>query len=483
MSNASWMNDDFLLETDCARRLYHEFAEALPIVDFHCHLSPALIAQDHRFADLAEIWLGGDHYKWRAMRACGVPERYCTGDAPPWEKFQKWAEVVPQLLRNPIYHWTHLELRRPFGIADRVLNPVTAESIWKECNEKLAQPAFSARGIMKSMKVTLVCTTDDPTDSLEHHRAIAQDSAFAIRVLPTWRPDRAMAIETPAAFNAWIDALAAATNREVATYDDYLEALRERQSVFHEHGCRLSDHGLSEVPSIACTSREAAVIFTRVREGASLAPDETVRFRGALLHELLTMNHRFGWTQQLHVGALRNVNSRMFERLGPDTGYDSISDAEVVRPLAAVLDRLEREGCLTRTIAYNLNPRDNEAMVTMLGNFQDGETPGRMQHGAAWWFLDQADGMRRQLEALSQLGVLSQFVGMVTDSRSFLSYTRHEYFRRLVCNILGDEMARGLLPSDFALVGALVRAICHDNAATYFRFGAEENKVAGERSS
>jgi len=470
MAQDVFITEDFLLETEQAKRLYHEYAKDLPIVDYHCHLPPEHVATDHRFATLTEIWLQGDHYKWRAMRACGVPERYCTGDASDREKFVKWAETVPQLLRNPLYHWTHLELKRPLGISDRLLSPATAESIWEECNAKLARPEFSCRGIMRQMNVVLVCTTDDPVDPLQHHRTIRGDAAFSIRVLPTWRPDRAMAIEDPIAFNRWVDMLAVAANEEIRDYGRFMGALHKRHDHFHEMGCRLSDHGLDTAYAEAYTGNEIAAIFAKVRGGAMPEAREVLAFKSAMLYELAVMDHARGWTQQFHFGALRNTNSRMLDLLGPDKGYDSIGDCAIAQPLGCFLDRLNRTDQLARTIVYNLNPRDNELLATMMGNFQDGETPGKMQHGSAWWFLDQMDGMQKQIESLSQLGVLSRFVGMLTDSRSFLSYTRHEYFRRILCNMLGTDMARGLIPSDMGHVGGMVRDICYNNAATYFGF-------------
>ena len=470
MTSTPFIHDDFLLESEPAWRLYHDFAAHMPIIDYHCHLSPELIARDHRFRNLTEIWLGGDHYKWRAMRANGVDERYITGDAGDWEKFEKWAETVPFLLRNPLYHWTHLELRRPFGITGRLLNPQTARAIWDECNAKLAHPEFSCRGILKHMNVALVCTTDDPTDSLEHHRAIAADKTFAVQVLPAWRPDKAMAVESPAAFNAWVDRLADVAQMEIKDFAGFLEALGRRHDFFHEAGCRVSDHGVETIYAEETTAADAARIFDKVRAGRALEPGEIVAFKSAMLYEFGVMDHQTGWAQQFHLGALRNTNSRMFKALGPDIGCDSIGDFEIARPLARFLDRLDRNNCLTRTILYNLNPRDNAVIAAMIGNFQDGSEPGKMQFGAAWWFLDQLDGMTRQIEALSQLGLLSRFIGMLTDSRSFLSFTRHEYFRRLLCNILGGDMVRGLIPEDIEMVGAMVRDICTHNAARYFRF-------------
>jgi glucuronate isomerase len=469
-----FIHENFLLQNSRAERLYHEFAAGLPIIDYHSHLPPGEIAADRRFENLAQIWLAGDHYKWRAMRAAGVAERFCTGDAPDREKFQRWAETVPRLLRNPLYHWTHLELNRPFGIADRLLGPDTAESIWRECNARLARPEFSARGILRQMKVEILCTTDDPTDALEHHRAIAADKSFTVRVLPTFRPDKALAVDDPAAFNPWIERLGEVAGVEIGeSYEKFLEALQRRHDFFHAQGCRLADHGLESFPladEASCSSREVSAAFRRLRGGERLAADAAAGFRFATLVELAAMNHRAGWAQQFHFGALRSVNSRMAAALGPDIGCDSIRDGEVARPMGRLFDRLDREGRLAKTIVYNLDPAVFDVVATMLGNFQDGATPGKMQLGSGWWFLDQMDGMSRQLNTLSNQGVLSLFVGMLTDSRSFLSFTRHEYFRRILCNLLGVEMEQGLLPDDLQMVGALVRDVCHDNAARYFGF-------------
>ena len=465
-----FITENFLLFSRAAVRLYHEYAREMPIIDYHCHLPPREIAEDRRFENLTRIWLTGDHYKWRAMRAAGVAERYCTGDASDWEKFQKWAETVPQTLRNPLYHWAHLELKRPFGISDRLLGPATAKGIWEECNAKLARPEFSCRGIMRQMKVVLVCTTDDPTDSLEYHQAIAADKSFPIRVLPTFRPDKAMAIESPAAFNAWVARLAQSAGVEIRTLDDFRSALAARHDFFHRQGCRISDHGLETMYAEEYTESELAGIFGRLREGRAASPGETAKFKSAISYELAVMDHQKDWTQQFHLGALRSTNSRTLAALGPDTGFDSIGDWPVAGPMARFFDRLDREGRLTRTILYNLNPAWNDLLATMIGNFQDGQTPGKMQFGSGWWFLDQKDGMERQIESLSNQGLLSRFVGMLTDSRSFLSYTRHEYFRRILCNVLGREMEQGILPNDFELIGEMVRDISYNNAAKYFGF-------------
>jgi len=466
-----FITENFLLQNDRAVELYHGFAHDLPIVDYHCHLPPAHVAEDRRFENLAQIWLAGDHYKWRAMRAAGVPERFCTGDASDREKFQRWAETVPQTLRNPLYHWTHLELKRPLGISDRLLDAETAEGIWHECNAKLAQPAFSARGIMQQMNVALVCTTDDPIDSLEHHKTIAADPSFPVRVLPTFRPDRAMAVENPTAFNAWVEQLTARSGIEIRDrFDRFIEALRSRHDAFHALGGRLSDHGLDTFYAEDYTANDVASAFQSVRRGQTISQETTAKFKSAVLWELASMNAEKGWVQQFHFGALRNNNTRMFETLGPDTGFDSLDDPCVARPMGRFFDRMNREDHLAKTIVYNLNPVHNEVVASMLGNFQDGQTPGKLQFGAAWWFLDQKDGMEKQLNALSNFGLLSRFVGMLTDSRSLLSYTRHEYFRRILCNLLGTEMSQGLLPDDCELVGKMVRDICYRNAESYFGF-------------
>jgi glucuronate isomerase len=465
----AFIHDDFLLSTPQARALYHGHAEHQPIVDYHCHLPPDRIASDQPFANLTDIWLGGDHYKWRAMRANGIDERCITGDAGDREKFAAWAETVPRCLRNPLYHWTHLELRRPFGISDRLLGPDTAQDIWDRCNAKLARADFSPRGIMTRMNVTVVCTTDDPVDDLIHHQAIAA-SGFGVQVRPTWRPDKGLLVDRPDLFNPWLDRLGAAAGVAIHTWEDFQHALAVRHRFFHATGCRLSDHGLDTVYAEDYTLAEIATIFAAARKGQAADPQATARFRSAMLYEGACMDHAAGWVQQFHIGAIRNTNSRAAAR-GPDLGYDSIGEADYAAPLARLLDRLDRGDRLARTILYNLNPRTNDVIATMIGNFQDGRTPGKMQFGSGWWFLDQKDGMERQLDSLSNMGLLSRFVGMLTDSRSFLSYTRHEYFRRILCNKLGREMADGLLPNDLDLVGDLVADVCYRNAAAYFDFG------------
>jgi len=465
-----FITENFLLQTEAAQRLYHEYAKAMPIFDYHSHLPPQQIAEDHQFENLTRIWLAGDHYKWRAMRTAGVPERYCTGDASDWEKFLRWAETVPKLLRNPLYHWTHMELKRPFGISDRLLCPATAKEIWEHCNSLLARKEFSARGLLRQMNVVLLCTTDDPTDTLEYHQQMAADRSLGVRVLPTFRPDRALAVENPAAFRSWVDQLGQASGLAIQDFDSFLEALRRRHDGFHAVGCRLADHGLTVFYAEDYTAQEVESAFRRVyRDGQPLDTESAAKFKSAVLFELACMNAEKDWTQQFHFGCMRNNNTRAYQTLGPDTGFDSIGDWPQGAAMARFFDRLEQRGRLTRTILYNLNPADNELVATMLGNFQDGQTPGKMQMGSAWWFLDQKNGIERQIEALSNMGLLSQFVGMLTDSRSFLSFIRHEYFRRILCNILGQDMTEGLLPRDFDLVGSMVQDICYRNAVQYFK--------------
>jgi glucuronate isomerase len=467
-----FIHEDFLLETETARRLYHEVAAPLPIIDYHCHLPPDQIAQNHRFRSITEIWLDGDHYKWRAMRANGVSERLCTGEASDWEKFAAWASTVPATLRNPLYHWTHLELAFPFGLRDRLLDPTTARAIFDAANERLKEPSFTTLGLLQQYRVEVVCTTDDPVDSLEHHLAHRKSpKAYpALSLLPTWRPDMAMTVRDLGAYGTWLSKLEAASNRSIGTYADLLGALDLRHAFFHETGCRLSDRGLDIVPEGPCSSERAQVLFDKARRQVPLAPDEQDALRWRLLHDLAVLDHGRGWVMQLHIGALRSVNTRMLAKLGPNTGFDSIGDALIAGPLGRWLDVLDQKEKLPKTIFYNLNPRDNEMIATMAGNFNDGSVAGKMQYGSAWWFLDQLDGMEKQMNALSNMGLLSRFVGMLTDSRSFLSYSRHEYFRRLLCNMLGHDVRRGLVPDDAALLARLVKAVCFENAREYFRF-------------
>ena len=460
---------NFLLTTKRAETLYHDYAEAMPIIDYHCHLSPKEIAENKQFQNLTQVWLYGDHYKWRAMRTSGVDERFVTGNASDWEKFLKWAETVPKTLRNPLYHWTHLELKRPFGISDRLLDATTAKSIWDECNRKLATPQFSTQGILKQMNVEVVCTTDDPIDSLEYHEQYSKVSG-GTRMFPAFRPDKALAVENSEAFVRYVKSLSRASNIDITSFARFVDAMRSRSEYFAKHGCRVSDHGLNTMYAEDYTETQVKTIFKKLVQKKTLNSAEVAVFKSAVLYELAMINWEHKWVQQFHVGALRNNNTRMTRMLGPDTGFDSIGDEPIAKPMAKLLDRLDKENKLAKTILYNVNPRDNELYATMIGNFQDGSAPGKMQYGAAWWFLDQKDGITRQIEALSNMGLFGQFVGMITDSRSFLSYPRHEYFRRLICNILGAEMEQGILPDDVGLVGALVKDICYNNAKRYFEF-------------
>ncbi len=464
-----FIHPDFLLTTEEARRLYHDYAEGLPIIDYHCHLPPDQVAEDRRFANLTRMWLYGDHYKWRAMRTNGIDERYCTGDASDREKFDAWAATVPKCLRNPLYHWTHLELNRPFGIDDRLLSPATADSIWADTEAMLGEEGFSTQGIMRRMNVEVVCTTDDPVDDLAHHLAFAEQD-HPTRMLPTFRPDKAMKIEEPEQWKAWIHRLEAASGKKVDSFATMLDALQQRMDVFHAAGCRLSDHGLDTAYFAPATPDELEAIFARLQRDEAVSPREDVQFKTGVMLRLGRFIHEHGWTMQLHLGAMRNNRSAMYARLGPDIGFDSVGDEQVARPLSRFLDALDSAGCLPRTILYNLNPTDNYVLGTMIGNFQDGNVAGKLQFGAGWWFCDHWDGMTRQMEDLSNLGLLARFVGMLTDSRSFLSYPRHEYFRRLLCEILGRDMARGYVPRDFDLVGGMVADIAYRNAKGYFGF-------------
>lgn len=465
----TFMDASFLLGTDTARELYHNHAAKMPIIDYHCHIVPSMVASNYQFADLTEIWLGGDHYKWRAMRANGVPEEYITGNKPSYEKFMKWAETMPQTMRNPLYHWTHLELSRVFGV-DKVLNPTSAREIYDECTAKLQTEEFRAQGIMQMMNVEVICTTDDPADSLEHHLAVAA-RPFGSRMLPTWRPDRAMAIENPALYNEYLARLQAAANISISTFDDLITALQLRHDFFASCGCCVSDHGLDTFYATPYTQDELRAIFCKVRAGKMVSEDELYKFRSGMLYEFAVMDCRSGWAQQFHIGPNRNNNARMFKLIGADTGFDAIDDNRIAPSLNRFFSRLDEEGLLAKTILYNLNPRDNELMVTNAYNFNDGSVPGKMQYGAAWWFLDQKTGMENQLNALSALGLLSRFVGMLTDSRSFLSYPRHEYFRRILCNMIGREVENGELPvSEMPFISKMVEDICYNNAKAYFGF-------------
>lgn len=463
-----FLDQDFLLENDTAERLYHEVASPLPIIDYHCHLDPEQIARDVRFENLSQVWLAGDHYKWRAMRANGIDERYCTGDASDEEKFSRWAETVPDTLRNPLYHWTHLELQRYFDIPE-LLNPESAPGIYQRTREMLQSEEYSVRNLIRKMNVEVICTTDDPVDSLEHHQKIREDG-FETRVLPAWRADRAMAVEDPESYNSYLDLLEKAADISISSYMDLLTALSERHEFFHSMGCRISDHGLESFFAIDFDHLEIEKIFVKVRSGRHLNPGEVAAFKSSMLVELAVMDHDKNWTQQFHVGALRNNNSRHFHELGPDTGFDSMGDFSMARDMSRFLDRLDLQDQLAKTIVYNLNPADNALMATMVNNFNDGKIPGKMQFGSGWWYLDQKYGMTDQLNTLSSLGLLSRFVGMLTDSRSFLSYPRHEYFRRILCNLVGTDVEHGEIPGEPDLADRLIKKVCYYNAKEYFAF-------------
>ena len=457
-----YINDDFLLTTKAAKELYHGSAEKMPIIDYHCHLPPVEIAEDKRWEDIAQGWLGGDHYKWRQMRSNGVDEKYVTGNGSWHDKFVKFAETMEVLVKNPLFDWSHLELKRYFGVDDRLCG-ATAEKIWKKCNAQMKKPGFSARGLMKKSNVRVVCTTDDPVDSLEHHLAIAK-KPFGTKILPAWRSDKASKVENVKAWNAWMDKLAAAAKMPVKTWDDFLEAMAKRHAFFAKCGCVISDYGVTEIFAEPYTEAEVRRIFKKARGGKALAPEEALKLKSAWLYEGLAADAKAGWAAQLHYCCLRDTNTKMFKLLGPDTGFDCIGEWNVAASLARLFDRLEQAGALPRTILYTLNPKDTEMLATLMGSFQHGPEKGRMQLGAAWWFLDQKDGMRKQIEALSALGCLGNFVGMLTDSRSFLSYTRHEYFRRILCQMLGKEIEVGELPRDIPWIGGLVSDICYNNA-------------------
>lgn len=459
-----FITDDFLLGTPQARELYHRFAVQPPVFDYHCHLSPQLIAENHQFADLAELWLAGDHYKWRAMRANGVPEKFVTGDAPPRDKFLAWAKTVPHTLRNPLYHWTHLELKRYFGI-DELLNEASAPRIWEAANERLK--TLRVHDLLAHSKVAVVCTTDDPADSLEWHEQIRK-SSLKTRVYPAYRPDKSLGVAAPAAFNAWVDRLGATAGMQIGSLDDLLAALKRRHDAFHAIGGRLSDHGLEAALAEPCTPAQAQAVFANARAGRAATPEDAARYGSYLMLEFGRWDAARGWAKQLHLGALRNTNTRLLAKLGPDTGFDSIGDFPQARALGRYLDALDSTDQLPKTILYNVNPTDNYVLGTMIGNYQDGTVPGKLQFGSGWWFLDQKEGMEWQINALSNLGLLSRFVGMLTDSRCFISYPRHEYFRRVLCNLLGQDIARGEIPDDRELVGGLIQDICFRNARSYF---------------
>jgi glucuronate isomerase len=465
---ADFLNEDFLLGTATAKRLYHDYAAAIPVIDYHCHLPPEQLAADHIFQNLTQAWLYGDHYKWRAMRTHGVSEKYCTGNAPDREKFHSWAATVPYTIRNPLYHWTHLELQRYFNIKE-ILGPPTADNIYDMCSEALRSSEYSARNLLRKMHVKLVCTTDDPADDLSSHQKLKQDN-FEIPVLPAFRPDAAMMVDDADRFKAYVNKLESVANKSIQDWTDYVELLKSRHDFFAGMGCRVSDHGLSEIYAEDYTEPEIKKIFQSLRDGKDMPELERKKIKSALLHQFAEWDFEKGWVQQFHLGSLRNNSSRQLQNLGPDTGWDSIGDSVSAKPISKFLDRLDREQKLAKTILYNLNPADNEMMCTIASNFNDGTIPGKMQWGAAWWFLDQKDGMTKQLNTLSSMGLLSHFIGMLTDSRSFLSYPRHEYFRRLLCQLLGKEVEDGELPGDLEWIGTIIQDICYNNCRKYFNW-------------
>ncbi|MES2776986.1 MAG: glucuronate isomerase [Bacteroidota bacterium] len=462
----TFLDENFLLHNKTAEQLYHEFAKPMPVIDYHCHQLPDQIAADHQFENLTQVWLYGDHYKWRAMRANGVNERFITGDATDFEKFEAWAATVPYTLRNPLYHWTHLELQRYFDVYD-ILDSTTAKKIYDECTAKLQTLEYSVKNLLRKMNVKVVCTTDDPIDSLEHHIKIKEDR-FEIKILPAYRPDKAMNVDDAAAFNAYVAKVETAAGVTVGSYEDYLAALKNRHDFFASNGCSVSDHGLEQIYAEKYTEAEVIAAFDKIRAGNELSLEENLKFKSAMLHQFAIWDHAKGWVQQYHLGALRNNNARMLAQIGPDTGWDSIGDFSQSRTISKFMNRLDSTDQLAKTIIYNLNPADNELMATMIGNFNDGSVAGKVQYGSGWWFLDQKDGMTKQINALSNMGLLSRFVGMLTDSRSFLSYPRHEYFRRLLCNMFGEEIENGELPNNIEWVGKLIQDICFNNAQEYF---------------
>ncbi len=468
---SKFLDRNFLLQTPIAQSLYHNHAKDLPIIDYHCHLDPKLITEDYRFKNITDLWLSGDHYKWRLMRANGVEEKYITGEASDWEKFQKFAETIPYTMRNPMYHWTHMELQRVFGI-DTLLSPETALEIYEQCNQMLQEDGFTARGMMRKFKVEVVCTTDDPCDSLIYHKQI-KDSGFEIKVLPTWRPDKSLAVENSANFVNYIQKLTNVSGISIHNFHDYLNAIKNRHDYFNSMGCKLSDHGIETFYSESCTDDEAEAIFKKVYvEKKDLTATEISKFKSKMLYENTILNFEKGWVQQFHFGAIRNNNSKMFNSIGADTGYDSINDnSNLAASMGQFFDRLQTEDKLAKSIIYNLNPRENYLVATMVANFQEGPTAGKMQFGSGWWFLDQKDGMEDQMNVLSTQGLLSRFVGMLTDSRSFVSYPRHEYFRRILCNLIGNDIEKGLLPaSEIDFLEQMVENISYYNAKEYFKF-------------
>lgn len=463
-----FLDKDFLLNNTTSQQLYHEFAAPMPVIDYHNHLPPQQIADDIQFENITQAWLYGDHYKWRAMRTNGVNEKYITGTATDWEKFEQWAATVPYTLRNPLYHWTHLELQRYFDVHE-ILNPQSARKIYDECNEKLQSKDYSVRNLLHRMNVKVVCTTDDPVDTLEHHQNI-KDDGFEIAVLPAFRPDKAMDVSDANAFKNYISKLETVSNISVSTFQDYLDALKNRHVFFSNNRCCISDHGLEEIYAADYTSNEINNAFHQLISGKNISTEQQLKFKSHMLLLFAEWDHEKGWVQQYHLGAMRNNNSRMMKAIGADSGWDSIGDYKQSKALSSFLNKLDEQNKLARTILYNLNPADNELMATMIGNFNDGSVAGKIQWGSAWWFLDQKDGMAKHINTLSNMSLLSRFVGMLTDSRSFLSFPRHEYFRRILCNLFGEEIEKGELPNDIEWTGKVIQDICYNNAKQYFDF-------------
>ncbi|QES88592.1 glucuronate isomerase [Rhizosphaericola mali] len=467
----AFLDDNFLLQNKTAEKLYHDYAKSLPIIDYHNHLIPDQVANNKQFDNITQVWLYGDHYKWRAMRTNGVSEKFITGNTTDFEKFEKWAETVPYTLRNPLYHWTHLELQRYFGITD-LLSKKTAKSIYDESLAKLQTPEYAVHGLLNKMNVEVICTTDDPIDNLEYHQQFKSSPSVGFKMLPAFRPDKAMDSDNITVFNSYIDKLATVVNKEISDLQTYLDALKSRHDYFAENGCKVSDHGLNSIDAEDFTFEQVAAIFQKIRKGASIEAKESKIFKSAMLIWFAQWDHEKGWVQQYHLGALRNNNTRMLTQLGPDTGWDSIGDYSQAQALSKFLNKLDEEDKLAKTIIYNLNPADNEIIATMVGNFNDGSVAGKVQFGSAWWFLDQKDGMTKQINALSNMGLLSRMVGMLTDSRSFLSFPRHEYFRRLICNLFGEDVENGDLPNDIEWIGKIVQDISYYNAKNYFNFSS-----------
>ena len=469
----NFLDENFLLQTETAKKLYHGFAEQMPIIDYHCHLPVQQIADDINFENLTQIWLYGDHYKWRAMRTYGIDESYCTGNKSDYEKFEKWAATVPYTLRNPLYHWTHLELQRYFDVHE-LLKPESAKRIYDDCTQKLQSPEYSIRNLLRKMNVKVICTTDDPTDTLEHHKKLKEDArlpdgqGFDIKILPAFRPDKAMNVDDAGEFNLYVKKLEKLSGARIISYQSYLDVLKQRHDFFATMGCTVSDHGLEYMYAEDFTDEEINAIFNKICNGRELSMEERLKFKSAMLYIFAIWDHEKGWVQQYHLGALRNNNVRMLGLSGPDTGWDSIGDFAQGKSMTKFLGKLDSTDQLTKTILYNVNPVDNELMATMAGNFNDGTIPGKIQFGSAWWFLDQKDGMVKQMNVLSNMGLLSRFVGMITDSRSFLSYPRHEYFRRILCNLFGEEIENGELPNDMEWTGKIIKDICYYNAKNYF---------------